>query len=121
MTPANEARRPDQQVAMITMEGDGAHPRRDHVVIEEPLEIRIVLPEETRHSISVTMRTPGQDEELAAGFLFTEGILTDRSSLAAVEHCPSALGAAAGNVVNARLAPGATFDPTRFTRNVYTT
>lgn len=117
----NELRSPDQQVSLISMDEDGAHPRRDRVVIEEPLEIRVVLPDETRHSISVTMRTPGQDEELAAGFLFTEGILANRDALASVQHCPSALGAAAGNVVNARLAPGASFDPTRFTRNVYTT
>jgi len=116
-----EERRPDQEVAMIAMEEDGGHPRRDRVVIEEPLEIRIVLPDETRHSISVTMRTPGHDEELAAGFLFTEGVLSGRATLASVEHCPSALGAAAGNVVNARLAADAPFDPKRFTRNVYTT
>jgi FdhD protein len=117
----NEPRQPDQQISMIVMEKDGAHPRRDRVVIEEPLEIRVVLPDETRHSISVTMRTPGQDEELAAGFLFTEGILPDRSALGSIEHCPSAIGAAVGNVVNARLAAGAAFDPARVTRNVYTT
>jgi len=117
----SQARGPDQQVSMISMEKDGPHPRRDRVVIEEPLEIRVVLPNETRHSISVTMRTPGHDEELAAGFLFTEGILPDRSGLGTIEHCPSAMGAATGNVVNARLAPGLAFDPTRFTRNVYTT
>jgi FdhD protein len=116
-----EPRRPDAQISMIAMEEDGPHPRRDQVVIEEPLEVRVVLGDETRHSISVTMRTPGQDEELAAGFLFTEGILSDRSALASVEHCPGAMGAAEGNVVNARLAPGAAFDPARFTRNVYTT
>jgi len=121
MTFAGEPRGSEQQVSMITMEEDGPHPRRDRVVVEEPLEIRVVLPDETRHSISVTMRTPGQDEELAAGFMFTEGILKDRASMSAVEHCPNALGAAAGNVVNVRITTDAAFDPKRFTRNVYTT
>ena len=107
---------------MIAMEEDGAHPRRDRVVIEEPLEIRIVpAGSETRHSISVTMRTPGRDAELAAGFLVTEGILKARGDLASIEHCPSAVGAASGNIVNARLNAGVAFDPVRMSRNVYTT
>lgn len=107
---------------MIAMEEDGPHPRRDRVVTEEPLEIRIVpAGSETRHSISVTMRTPGRDAELAAGFLVTEGILKARGDLASIEHCPSAIGAASGNVVNARLTAGVAFDPARMSRNVYTT
>jgi FdhD protein len=105
---------------MIAIEQDGAHPRRDRVVVEEPLEIRIVLGG-ARHSISVTMRTPGNDLELAAGFLLTEGIVTDRQAVASIAPCPNAIGLAAGNVVNVTLVPGTPFDPSRFTRNLYTT
>src|SRR4051812_10387844 len=55
----------------------------DYLVSEEPLEIRL-----NNHLISVTMRTPGNDLELAAGFLFTEGIL---DSADPIENIESAL------------------------------
>ena len=63
----------------------------DRVAVEEPLEIvlsfrrRGVL---VRKPISITMRTPGADEALAAGFLFTEGIIHDRSAIESVEKQP---------------------------------
>ena len=53
--------------------------RDDLVAIEEPLEIRISFMRESKRvmqQVSITMRTPGNDTELAAGFLYTEGILT---------------------------------------------
>ncbi|MCF0054119.1 formate dehydrogenase accessory sulfurtransferase FdhD [Dyadobacter sp. CY356] len=56
----------------------------DQLAVEEPLEIRINYDldgEQTKKSISVTMRTPGNDEELAVGFLFTEGIIKDRNQV----------------------------------------
>lgn len=52
----------------------------DVVAVEEPLEIVLRSPKES-NPISVTMRTPGNDKELAVGFLFTEGIITDRSEI----------------------------------------
>jgi len=59
------------------------NPQDDYLVAEEPLEIRVGdLP------ISVTMRTPGHDLELAAGFLFTEGLLSDRSQIASIRNEP---------------------------------
>jgi FdhD protein len=61
--------------------GDGLEPREDRVAVEEPLEIRIAAGGE-RRTLAVTMRTPGQDEELAAGFLFAEGLVRDRALLA---------------------------------------
>jgi FdhD protein len=67
------------------------------------------------------MRTPGHDEELALGFLFTEGVLQDPAQVAATGHCPGARGAAAGNVVNVTLRPDVPFDVERLSRNVYTT
>src|SRR5437764_13545366 len=51
----------------------------DELTIEEPLEIRV-----GRKSIATTMRTPGHDEELAAGFLLSEGILRARDHIASV-------------------------------------
>lgn len=56
----------------------------DAVAVEEPLEIQIVSPSATgsaAKSVSITMRTPGHDEELAAGFLFTEGIISSADQI----------------------------------------
>src|SRR5262245_48201834 len=63
--------------------------RRDHLVIEEPLEIRL-----DGVPLAVTMRTPGHDVELAAGFLVTEGIARDFGAILSIAHCadePNAL------------------------------
>lgn len=58
----------------------------DDVAVEEPLEIQVGFTDEARRArtLSITMRTPGQDEELAAGFLFTEGIIRKPSDVAAI-------------------------------------
>jgi len=89
---------PKRSIALTSVEQwqDGAVTRvQDYLAVEEPLEIRIGdLP------ISVTMRTPGHDLELAAGFLFTEGIISGRSELKKLEPLASAT---AGNTVTAVL------------------
>ncbi|MEA2638869.1 MAG: FdhD protein [Chloroflexota bacterium] len=96
----------------------------DVVATEEPLEIRIV-PERDggllTQRISVTMRTPGNDFELAAGFLFTEGIVTSREAIAGISYCVDVPDAQQYNVVNVALAPGVAFDAERLQRNFYTT
>jgi len=56
--------------------------REDRIAIEEPLEIRL-----GGQSVAVVMRTPGEDHELAAGFLFTEGILTGKQDVQKIAHC----------------------------------
>ena len=56
------------------VEGEHAEPREDHLATEEPLEIRLAWGD-SRHTVAVTMRTPGADAELAAGFLFAEGVI----------------------------------------------
>lgn len=71
----------------------------DDVAIEEPLEIRI-----GGKSVAITMRTPGHDEELAAGFLLSEGLIRSHADLRSVERC--ALPSSLGNVVNVALAAG---------------
>ena len=76
----------------------------DEVAIEEPLEIRI-----GQDPLAVTMRTPGNDEELAAGFLLSEGILRARADLREISRCP--LPASLGNVLNVTLAATAKFTP----------
>jgi FdhD protein len=96
--------------------------RRDVLAVEEPLEIRLVHAEET-HRVSVTMRTPGADFELAAGFLYGEGVVSDPREVAAIRYCvdPGVDGAQQYNVVNVHLSPGASFSPTLLQRNFYTT
>jgi FdhD protein len=76
----------------------------DDVAIEEPLEIRI-----GQDPLAVTMRTPGNDEELAAGFLLSEGIVRVRSDLRAIAQCM--LPASLGNVLNVKLSANAKFTP----------
>lgn len=63
----------------------GFFKKPDMLAVEEPLEIRLQTPLETK-PIAVTMRTPGNDAELAAGFLFTEGIVKNRKDIASVQN-----------------------------------
>src|ERR1044071_3843655 len=72
-------------------------PRLDSVVREEPLEIRV-----RGRSIAVTMRTPGHDGELAAGFLLSEGVLHHRDDVIEIKSCSTAN---SENVLNVFLAP----------------
>lgn len=110
--------RPVREVAIDTMRGDRLSARRDVVVVEEPLEIRVAPAGEAGPgaAVSITMRTPGQDVELAVGFLHGEGILRSRDDVAGSRVCGPA-----GNVVRIQLAPGAALDTARMQRNFYTT
>jgi len=92
-------------------------PLDDQIAIEEPLEIRIVTSVDgVKHdrSVSITMRTPGHDAELAAGFLVTEGILKRRDDVQHVRPCRS------GSVVRVRLRNGLVVDWDRLQRHVFT-
>jgi len=65
-------------------------PDRDDLVIEEPLEIRVKLPDaEKERAVAVTMRTPGSDFDLAAGFLFSEGVIDARRQIREIAYCTS--------------------------------
>ena len=91
---------------------------------EEPQEIRLGYgPEHDRTEIrlSVTMRTPGNDEELTRGFLFTEGLITDPAQLLRVAYCENVKEEERGNVVRAELHPSVDVDPAKWQRNFYTT
>ncbi|WP_340556604.1 formate dehydrogenase accessory sulfurtransferase FdhD [Streptomyces sp. GSL17-111] len=92
--------------------------RPDTLTAEEPLEIRL-----NGEPLSVTMRTPGDDFALAAGFLVGEGVLARRSELANVVYCAGATddGSNTYNVVDVRLAPGVPAPRPGLARSVYTT
>ena len=103
-------------VRVVRMDDDGPSERSDELAVEEPLEIRVGCEEggrRVRRSVSITMRTPGHDAELAVGFLFTEGLLTDRAQVAGVRPCGS------GNAVRVDLSPGVSIDLARLERHFY--
>ena len=97
----------------------------DVLAVEEPLEIRLGLPKNGRiehRAISITMRTPGADLELAAGFLFTEGIVNDPAQISRIRHCGlAAKGKDLKNTVVVELNASVDVDLKRLERNFYTT
>ncbi|MCB0924487.1 MAG: formate dehydrogenase accessory sulfurtransferase FdhD [Mycobacterium sp.] len=92
--------------------------RADTLVVEEPLEIRV-----DGSPITVTMRTPGADFELAQGFLLTEGLIGVRDDVAAIRYCRGADldGANSYNILDVTLATGVPAPIVDPTRNFYTT
>lgn len=71
---------------LLALEGKKRTPRHDDVVGEEPLELRLLTRGETR-ALAVTMRTPGNDFELAAGFVYSEAIVRARDEIAGLTYC----------------------------------
>lgn len=92
--------------------------RPDTLVAEEPLEIRL-----NGRPLAITMRTPGDDFALAAGFLVSEGVIGSASELRSIVYCSGARddGTNTYNVVDVRLAPGVPVPDITLERNVYTT
>ena len=84
---------------------------RDAVAVEEPLELRV----DTR-PVAVIMRTPGHDDELAAGFLVSEGLIRARGDVRALRRDPRNR---AGNVLDVFLAPEVTVDFSQLTRHIF--
>src|SRR5437867_13249709 len=104
---------PDARIAPV----DATRVRRtasaredDALAVEEPLEIRV-----GEKNISVTMRTPGDDFDLAAGFLFTEGIVARAEDVESIRHWGSP------NVVRIALREGVALDASKLDRHFYTT
>ncbi len=130
--PSAPMARPTKSIETVKIQRrtpDSTARARDVVSIEEPMEIRLAIPgasgtaprEDRVVSIAVTMRTPGEDFELAAGFLVTEGVLTAREQVRELTYCRSGRGDQEYNIVEVRLQPGIQVDLERLSRNVYTT
>jgi FdhD protein len=79
----------------------GADSARDHVAIEAPLELRL-----GDRPLTVVMRTPGDDEALALGFLYTEGLIESRADVTAIARPERVTGDEVGNVLSITLRPG---------------
>jgi len=90
----------------------------DSLAVEEPLEIRLGFGKEHR-AVSITMRTPEYDAELAAGFLFTEGILVSKNQIKSVKHCGKFPNNR--NTIRVDLTNDTEIDFKRLERNFYTT
>lgn len=104
---------------------DATLAQHDVLAVEEPLEIRleyVEAGERRRTNIAVTMRTPGNDVELALGFLFSEGVLRRYGDLAGVRHTGPTGGKRHNrNVLTLHLKPGVPFDAVRLERHFFTT
>lgn len=116
-----------------------AQHRRDEIATEEPLEIRLTaglqeragsLPVFSRRgqaasqrTVAITMRTPGADFELAAGFLYGEGIVRSREEILGISHCPDETldEDKRGNIVQVDLRQGVLPDLAALERHFYTT
>ena len=104
---------------------------RDRLAVEEPLEIRLGFPDGKHRAVSITMRTPGEDGELAAGFLFTEGILKTAAEVKQIRHCGLKIGlqkttldrvaALNSNTIRVDLAEDTSVDLKKLERHFYTT
>ncbi|HEY0024937.1 MAG TPA: formate dehydrogenase accessory sulfurtransferase FdhD [Longimicrobium sp.] len=123
-TPPRATRRGStvrRRIERVALAPEGAlrRVREDVLATEEPLEIRVVVGDGVSHRVAVTMRTPGADFELAAGFLYGEGLIGGPEAVRAIRYCTEA--EQLYNVVNVVLAPGVPFDAANLARNFYTT
>ena len=100
---------------------DSKESREDLVAIEEPLEIRLSFIRQSKRvmqQVSITMRTPGNDTELAAGFLFTEGILTSPEQINEIAISGvDGQGTPTNNIVRVDVADEVSLDPKKLQRN----
>lgn len=119
MAEPADVRRNVTGVKVVAVHDGQSADRPDRLATEEPMEIRVGGPGDEAKAIAVTMRTPGGDFELAAGFLFTEGIIRSNAELAQVSYCEDLEPEEQHyNVVTVRLARE--FDPEEVRRNFYT-
>ncbi len=108
------------QSSIVKVKAGQQKDETDLLAVEEPLEIRLLFgPAEDRkqQSVSVTMRTPGKDFDLAIGFLFTEGIIQKWEDITSIKHC----GGFDQNVVRVELKEDVSINISKLERNFYTT
>jgi FdhD protein len=103
---------------VLRLRDDDVARQADVLAVEEPMELRV-----NGRALTVTMRTPGHDFELAAGFLVSEGVARAASDIAGIRYCAGATaeGLNTYNVVDVRLASGVTPPDASMERNFYTT
>ena len=116
---------PVQAVEIVRIGPQAPETKPDLVVSEEPLEIRLghgPVDNRQQFSLSVTMRTPGNDEALCLGFLYTEGIINTMDEVISIKYCEG-LGRNEGmeNLMRVELKPFVEIDNEQFKRNFYTT
>ncbi|MFC0581840.1 formate dehydrogenase accessory sulfurtransferase FdhD [Micrococcoides hystricis] len=107
-----------QRVRVTRYRNDKFSQREDQLAVEEPLEIQL-----NGKAFTITMRTPGDDFDLVAGFLVSEGVIFHADQLETLRYCAGTdeQGRQTFNVVEAKLAPGVPLPDTAIERNVYTT
>jgi len=133
-----ETNRAAHQVEIEKVTGLNSHRAEDTLAVEEPLEIQLAhgpLNARSLKSISVTMRTPGHDFDLAAGFLMTEGVVRDPNDIDQIVYAAGSIGEVpttnptqtslpyqpTKNVVRVELAPDVVVSLANLERNFYTT
>jgi FdhD protein len=119
MQPATPLRRNVTTTRVLGVREGTTFERADRLAGEEPMEIRAGGPGQDPAGVSVTMRTPGNDFELAAGFLLTEALVTSRDEIASVAYCELPDEDQNYNVVTVRLSRP--FDAEGLRRNFYAT
>jgi FdhD protein len=119
MASANANQQNMTQTSVLAMRNGSILDQYDWLAAEEPLEIRVQGPSQELVSIAVTMRTPGNDRELAVGFLYTEGLIRSHNEIVAVEADDLRRDGLPCNVVTVHLAHP--FDPAPLKRNFYAT
>ncbi|EFK36181.1 formate dehydrogenase accessory protein [Chryseobacterium gleum] len=113
-----------KQIEIIKVRESNSFPYTDDISVEEPLEIRVSYSAEGKKeskNISVTMRTPGNDAEFAAGFLFTEGIISGREQIKSIYSPQAECSRNSENVVIVELTEGFVPELMKADRNFYTT
>ena len=115
----NTSRRTSKTKVRVRVVEDGrTRIRPDSLATEEPMEIRVISGG-SRQTVAVTMRTPGADFELAAGFLYGEGIVSSPGDIRKISYCVDA--EQQYNIVNVELRGGLGYDPRPLERHFYTT
>ena len=105
----------DIDVTLVQEWNDGrVRSVQDYLVGEEPLQIRV-----GKHPLSVTMRTPGHDIEIAAGFLFTEGIIQRREQIVSIGHADDCKPTERGNIIQVELTDDVALDFESTQRNFF--
>src|SRR5918998_4965905 len=119
----NRARRGSKTKVRVRVVEEGlTRVRPDTLATEEPMEIRLIS-EDAKQTVAITMRTPGADFELAAGFLYGEGIVSSPDDILKISYCvdPDLDAEQQYNIVNVELRDNRDYDLKPLERHFYTT